>query len=681
VSAVAGRLARRFGAGLAPGLLLLAACEPEPPPDERPVSGVTAAWDATLGGGFWSAPFPSDLRIRQPRRVEGARTDWRGFPNPSGNELLDLYVEFATRELTGWGLNSPIWLPFSDELKLPDWTEGAVRASGRCEGPVRILDVDPASPAFGTCVPARWDWIEGDTQDPYVAPHTVVVAPYWGFPLRSGTRYAVYVVDVQDPAGDWLEGPPSLQAALAGDPAAPAPLAGLFAPLAEALAADPSAGGGFGASDGGRWIASATVFTTQDATRELGRFAEFIHNDADFPAWTGELAPIAPGHPEFQQDYELWDGAYIARNFQRGEIPYAAEGGGFVVDEAGFPVSQLEERIPFAIGLPRITFEQPAAGWPVILHAHGTGGDRWSHLTGGELGPHRLAASRGFLSVGIPQPFHEERWPEGTDLAIDLYSFNYFNPDAGRTTFRQGALDSVAAVKFIRENMAAGGPIAETFPQLRVDPDRIFFVGHSQGGLTGALALPFLDEVQGWVLSGAGGGLSITMMQREDPLVIRDALVTALEAPQGTELSVTHPLLGLVQTIAEVTDPINYASGWFAEAARSPASVLLTEGLLDAQTPADTSEALAVAAQLPIAEPFRERGIFGLELRGIEDRETPYSGNAMTPAGVAITSGLAQFDADHFAIFTQGEAGLLWANFLYSQVRDGPPGELGAEFP
>ena len=46
-----------------------------------------------------------------------------------------------------------------------------------------------------------------------------------------------------------------------------------------------------------------------------------------------------------------------------------------------------------------------------------------------------------------------------------------------------------------------------------------------------------------------------------------------------------------------------------------------------------------------------------------------------------MTTGLAQFDDNHYAIFTDGHAALLWANFLYSQVRDGAPGELDGDFP
>jgi hypothetical protein len=56
--------------------------------------------------------------------------------------------------------------------------------------------------------------------------------------------------------------------------------------------------------------------------------------------------------------------------------------------------------------------------------------------------------------------------------------------------------------------------------------------------------------------------------------------------------------------------------------------------------------------------------------------DTPYSGNVETTGGV-VTAGVAQFDSTHWAIFQEGEAASLWANFLRSFVEEGAPGELG----
>ena len=95
----------------------------------------------------------------------------------------------------------------------------------------------------------------------------------------------------------------------------------------------------------------------------------------------------------------------------------------------------------------------------------------------------------------------------------------------------------------------------------------------------------------------------------------------------------------------------------------------------------DTSEALAVAGGLPVVDPHSERPVLGLELLGLEPLPSPYSANSEHNDGTLVTTGLAQFNRNHWAIFNDGSAAILWANFLAAQVRDGSPGELGGDFP
>lgn len=649
---------------LLPLILLTACVEP------REVSDVASAFDPTTADGFWTLPFPSDLRLT----AEG-RPDYTTFPNPSDSPLVNQYLEFGAAEMDGWGLNSPIWFDFDAPVALPVNDDDAALASLNCEGPVRILDVDPDSPAYGTCLPARWEQIDSFSSDPYVDPDLVAVAPYWGFPLRSGTTYAVFLVDLQDDAGSYVGGHPDLALALAGEHPDTA-VQSVYQSLADLLAARPELGSTEGELT---WIAAATVFTTQDVLSEMELLADFVRSSPELPAWTGELELLPEEHEEFEQAYPIYDGSYIAQNFQRGEVPYTDEGGGFVWD-GDTPVPQSEEEIRFAISLPRPTFEQPAAGWPVVIQSHGTGGDRFSHFGDG-LNPANMFANRGFVSMGIAQPFHGARWEEGNPTAVNLYSFNYFNPESGTTTFRQAALDTVSQVEFLLRELTEGGAMAEAHPELRIDPDNIYYFGHSQGGLTGGLAIPFTHEVKTWILSGTGGGISRTIMLREDPFVIRDLLLTGVGAPDGTELFEMHPLVGMVQALAEKTDPLNYGPRWIAESNRQPVSILMTEGLHDAQTPSLTAEALATAARLPIARPFDERDVPGLRLRGFDEERAPYRGNLDHPSGDRVTGGLAQFDDDHFVVFRDSSAALLYANMLWSQIRDDEPPEVGADFP
>lgn len=647
----------------------------------RGVSTSSPILDGTLAQSFWDLPWPNDSR-----RDEAGNLDLTGFPNPAESAIFDRYIEFGEQVMTGFSPNAPTYLRFDGSVSLPDWNESNIERSGACEGPVRILDVDPESPAYGTCLPARWDFIAANTADPFLAPNLVIIAPYWGFPLRGGGTYAVYLVDLEGPSG-FVMGSSALQALLTG--AGDAALQPAYRPFADYLAENALGSGLAGEEpilaegdenpvDGldVRWIAHATVFTTEDPTAEMEVLSDYAQNGPDLLTWQGDIVTLDEDHPEFQTQFEMREGVYRAPNFQRGEIPYNEEGGGFVFED-GVPVPQLDEEIPFAVAMPRPSHEQPADGWPIILHAHGTGGDRWSHLSrSGQLSPGLLASSRGFMSIGIAQPFHGDRWPEDATGTISLLSFNFGNPESGRSTFRQGALDTLSLRRFVQEQFAEGGAVAQAYPDMRINPDKIYFLGHSQGGTTGALIIPFADGIDGWVLSGAGGGMSIVLMQRLDPVDFQSLVFVSMGSPEGTILFEMHPGIALVQTLIDVSDPINYGPRWIRGSERRT-SVLLTEGLHDEQTPPDTTEALAVSAGLPLADPYRERNVLGLDLRGLRPTDTPYSGNLENSAGVAVTGGLVQFDSNHFAIFNVGQAATLWANFLQSFVDEGTPGELG----
>jgi len=653
-------------------LLVIGGCTPP-----RAISDVHLRFDSSLEAGFYSLPMPNDARRLDGESAGTFHPNFLDFPNPSDSEQLNDYLAFLSTEVEGFGLNSGTFFSFSGPLQIPDWDADNAAESQRCEGGIRIVDVDPDSPHFGDCLPAQVHWVGPDSLDPYLAPNTLVVAPWWGFPLRPDTTYAVLVVSAQDqdsafvpPTGEFL--------ALLKDQSSDAVLEAAYAPLVDFLAEQPEWLG----TESLSWISAATVFTTGRPTDQLASLADTVRSHPTLPAWNADegLTQLTADDDAFTADYPIYSGSYQAINFQTGDIPYASEGGGFVFED-GVPIPQWDERIPFAISEPNAGFEQPEAGWPVLLHAHGTGGDRYSHLSGGQSPPAKLAAARGFVSIGIPQPIHGDRWPEGNNVTISLYSFNYFNPASGISMFRQGAVDTASLVRFVQENLAEGGAIADSHPELRIDPGNIYFLGHSQGGITGALILPFAPEIKAWVISGAGGGVSMTVMQREDPLVIRDALLSALEAPDTTELFELHPVVGLIQTIVEPSDPMNYAPLWIAESEGPPTSILLTEGIHDAQTPADTAEALAVAGRLPIARPYLERDVAGLTLRGIDRMSTPYSGGTTHTSGTEVTAGLAQFDGNHWAIFNDSDAALLYTNFLWSQLRDGPPGEIGGSFP
>ena len=76
------------------------------------------------------------------------------------------------------------------------------------------------------------------------------------------------------------------------------------------------------------------------------------------------------------------------------------------------------------------------------------------------------------------------------------------------------------------------------------------------------MAAPFFsDDVRAAVLSGAGGGLSLSLAYREDEALAGQSAAELvrglLEFDDEEVLDEFHPVAGLVQHLAEVTDPLN----------------------------------------------------------------------------------------------------------------------------
>ena len=89
------------------------------------------------------------------------------------------------------------------------------------------------------------------------------------------------------------------------------------------------------------------------------------------------------------------------------------------------------------------------------------------HLVKREQGVGR----EGIAVIGISQPLHADRAPPGTNP--DLDSFNFYNPDAGRTNVRQGALDQVYLAEVLTRATAsfrAGGETIRLDGAIRMAP-------------------------------------------------------------------------------------------------------------------------------------------------------------------------------------------------------------------
>jgi len=209
-----------------------------------------------------------------------------------------------------------------------------------------------------------------------------------------------------------------------------------------------------------------------------------------------------------------------------------------------------------------------------------------------------------------------------------------------------------------------------------LDPDRVMFMGHSQGGITGALAAPFFgDDVHAAMFSGAGGVLAITVIARKD-IVDFEAVVANMIRVENEPLSPLYPVLGLVQMAVEPTDPVNYAPYWYAHPGwwphNAPVPVLLTSGTRDEATPYQTAIALASAGEMPILAPQITTSQ-PHHMKGLRSQAGPLIDNARAWDGSQVTAAFSQWrDGSHWVVFEEPAAAEVYRSFLDSAA-DGVP--------
>jgi hypothetical protein len=570
----------------------------------------TIALFSKTGDDFYALPFPNDLR----READGT-IDLSEFPTNA--PLVDTY-RMAADQLDGFGMNSPVFARFSDAL---DPTTLPTPAASMADG-ASVYLVDPAT---GAKTPIIATFRAEGTQT--IGVNTLIARPYPGFGLMDATTYALVITTaVRDQYGSPIATTDEFQRTLAN--------AEEYTALAAYLDGNAIARS---------TIASAAVFTTQRATRILPAIRDAIMAIAA-PVGT-DIVPVggSTGLVEYT-------GSYVAPNFQRGTVPYH-DAGDIVVGADGKAVIQRMETLRFSIAIPEGTM--PATGWPVAIYSHGTGGGWESYLSDGTGS--RLA-QQGIATISMDQVLHGPRNPGG-DPEIDF--FNYSNPLAARDNALQGAADAFSQHRLV-ENLVVDGA---TF-----DASKVYFFGHSQGGVTGAGYVAFEPNLGGAVLSGTAGNLTLALLGKTEPANIPDLVTTLV---RDKPIDENNPSLALVQMWMERADPINYAPLMVRSPVAGPRNVFQTEGFPDHYTPNPAIEAFATALGADIANNPDHKDIEGIMLRGKQVLQTPITNNAGS-----VTCVLAQFNQatssdGHFVVFEVPLAETQAAQFLGTLARTG----------
>jgi pimeloyl-ACP methyl ester carboxylesterase len=598
-------------------LVLLAACGSD--------ATTTAYFKISDRTEFYELPYPNDYW----RKADG-HPDLSQFPT---NSLIAMNVKIiAERDLDGFGKNAAIFARFSaplDEASLPD-----PAASLTDDASVYLVNVDPASPDHGQKTPVIVKFHPEKTQTQ--GDNRLAVRPYPGFPLDDGTTYALVITNrVHGADGGSISRDSDFSALVGsgGDAKAKTAFAPLFTYLDEA--------GGDERAD----VVSATVFTTQHATS----FGPAIRK--------GVLATPAPVATDVVQAsmgaaYFVFTGNYSAPNFQAGEAPYQNEGGEITIGTDGAAVVTHMESLRFALSVP--PGATPATGFPIAIYSHGTGGDWKSFLddgTGAQL------AAQGIATISMDQVLHGPRNPAGTSPEVAFFNFN--NPVAGRDNPLQGAADALS-----QHRLALGLTITDSNNRvIKFDPNRVFFFGHSQGGLTGPAYIAFDPDLKGAVLSGTGGTFYLSLLTKTEPLNFPDLVETLI---RDQPIDEDNPSLALAQMALERSDGVNYAPLMVRKppAGVPPKNIFQTEGFTDHYSPNAVIEAFATAIGGDIVQLPDTKELEGMTLRGRTVKPAPFTDNVDNVTAVLAQYKQAGTSDGHFVVFDVASAKKQSSQFL-----------------
>jgi pimeloyl-ACP methyl ester carboxylesterase len=635
---------------------------------------------------FYRLPFPNDIRV-----VDG-KLNLAGHPSPGpgavGYDIAARVISAMEEDLSAFGTNPVIYFRFSQTPDLNSIQTG--------ENPnVLLVDITDAMQA-GYGKKQSISWVASTGRGLYICQNYLAVYVPWARPLAGGRTYAVMVTNglLTDP-GDEAETDPGPFAAdtdflaMIGD-AAPADKDlktawDKYAPLRDFL--ETQQAGNLGVSSNN--LIGATVFTTYSPDGRLAKFKEEMDTIAlpeIVDAVVCDVGTVSPcddgltgeehrrGCMSVSPDFVEVQGLIKFPVFQVGDKPYIEpkDGGGIEFDALGRPVVQGFEEVCFSLTLPHGT--PPATGWPVVLYGHGTGGDYRSHITTGiaaRLSKFMVwnqdteASDREVKAAvfGWDQVMHGPRVGPAP-LDPDSLVFNFRNPRAALGNFSQAAAETMVLARTLAEWNSHAPDIADA--QDILSPDQVLFFGHSQGGISGPLAIPFVDAVDAMVISGTGGGLLESLLRKTAPVNVKDGVIVAL---QDENVGRTHPVLALIQQYYDAVDPINYGEKLFYSPVQGHKVYTFHPiGLTDLHTPSKTMKGLsqAMRAMLTKAPSLAEEDYepFG----GVQQVELPYSVSGV----LTVEYGLPPDDG-HFVVFQNEDAIRHTNNFIGSAFLDGKP--------
>jgi pimeloyl-ACP methyl ester carboxylesterase len=609
---------------------------------------------------FYQLPYPNDIR-----KQSNGRLDLAGYPNPGpllGEDLIGKYIQAAQGELSAWGLNQTVVLRFSKRIDF-----GTVVLRGD-KPAILFINLDN-----GERIGVSVHYNSGRT--PYLCHNHLLVRPFLRVPLAHGQTYAVVITNVIRSSDDELiKRDADFSAMIANQSPEDNELTNAhesYKKLRGWLEQNASEG---------KWptpssISGAAVFTTQDPDANFAKFREVIYKQPQPKikdltlCKEGVKSPCDSDKDVVSRACGKSDGHYHEFHaritlpiFQQGTPPFEKEGGNILYQADGTPDIATTRDVCMAITIPK--GEAPPDGWPLLIYAHGTGGNFRSHIA--DKTAERVAnleahsKKTGFATIGIDQVVHGDRRGD-SQTHPDFLFFNFRNPSASLNNPIQNAVDQFTLVRWA-QTFAINAQDSPIQTAISFDKERYAFLGHSQGGFIGPLFLAYEPLVKTAILSGAGGNLTQSLLNKSSPVDIASGVRAMLGEAKVDQ---NHPILNLFQLYFDRADPINYAHLIARQPLPdlAPKHILQTYGTGDTFSPPATMQALAFALGVEHAGDKQD------EISGLTDKilNPPVKGN-LNVNGKPVTAVFTQYkpgDYDgHFVIFQHADAIKHFSKFL-----------------
>lgn len=613
---------------------------------------------------FFKLPFPNDARVN----ADGT-LDLSDFPRPGpsllGIDLVDLYADALGEDFDGFSSVANVSFRFSKQFDFDSL--GANGAN------VHFVDItDPLAPEFGDDRARSFSYATGAGL--YECQHMFDVAPQRHDPLLPGHTYAVYLSNlIRSTAGEVPVLDDDLAAVLADTQPTDPTLAEVWTKYANFRTFMAQSVPPITAAD----LAGVTVFTVQDTTDKMLRLGAAVEAGAlpvlsDLTLCDGATASPCEiaGDPDrvcgdVDADFHEIHGRMTIPNYQQGTLPYdfPPMGGQIDYDGAGDPIQAGTLDVCFALTVPKST--PPGTGWPLLVHAHGTGGSFKAAVNNGIAGELSVSTPA-FATLTFDGIGHGERRGASTRDPDGLV-FNVVNPRAARDNHLQGAVDVIQA---LRVAQVAPLSVAGVTGAVDFDATRVYYFGHSQGSNVGIPALAATDLASAVVLSGAGSYLSEGILSKTSPVDAAEALSFVI----GEMLTPGHPIMTIWQTYFDRIDPVNFDPLILLRPPAGTAAkhVFMPWGQGDTYSPESTMNITARAMRLHLAEPVVET------VTGLTQVPRPVSLNRAAGDGSDRTAACFQYTSDgsydgHFVSTRNPGAIADWVDFLTSAAATGTP--------